>query len=116
MPMPIPAELKETVDAALASYCQHNVPAHIRDQAKLTHRWRGSKVTLVEQRRHWLDPTIWGESPVAQFRYNPDAKDWRLFWRDDRERWHRYEDHPGARNISRLLVEVDQDPVGLFWG
>ena len=88
--MPIPAALKETVDQELAAYCEWKVPLHVRDKVRLVHHWRGSKVTLVEQRPYWKDPTAipWIDSPVAQFRIDDQANDWTLYWRDRHQRWH----------------------------
>lgn len=114
--MPIPANLKQVVDETLALYCQRKVPVPVREKVRLFHQWRGSKVTLVEQRPHWKDPAVWGDSPVAQFRFNSDHGDWSLYWRDRNQRWHPYEDHAGSKNIKRLLAEVDEDPTGIFWG
>jgi len=115
--MPIPAALKQTVDRELASYFERKVPLQVRDKARLVHQWHGTKVMQVEQRPYWKDQSAtWIDSPVAQFRYHDDTNDWTIFWRDRNQRWHPYEAHPGARSISRLLAEVDQDPTGIFWG
>lgn len=114
--MSVPASLKQSVDETLAGYCRRKAPPQFRDTVKLMHQWRGTKVTLVEQRPHWKDPSIWGDSPVAQFRFDPVRGDWKLYWCDRNQRWHRYEDHPGSRAIDQLLSEVDRDPNGIFWG
>ena len=116
--MPIPAALKQTVDQDLAAYCEQKVPLHVRNQVRLVHQWRGSKVTLIEQRPLWSDPTqtTWVDSPLAQFRFDDQRNDWTLHWRDRNQRWHSYNQLPGARSLTRLLAEVDQDPTGIFWG
>ena len=114
--MPIPAELKHTVDQEVAAYCERKIPLRVCGKVRLIHQWRGSRVTLVEQRPKWNDPAIWVDSPVAQFRYHEDQNDWTLYWRDRNQRWHLVEENPGSRSITRLLAEVDQDPTGTFWG
>ena len=114
--MPIPAALKQTTDQELAVYCDQKVPLHVLDRVRLVHQWRGSSVTLIEQRPWWRDEITWLDSPIAQFRYDAQTNDWTLYWRDRNQRWHRYEEHPGSRSINRLLAEVDQDPTGIFWG
>ena len=114
--MPISAALKHTVDQELTAYCERKIPLHVRDKGRLVHQWHGIRVTLIEQRPWWKDETTWLDSPVAQFRFNYFANDWTLYWRDRNQRWHRYEEHLGSRSITCLLVEVDQDPTGIFWG
>lgn len=115
--MPIDPNLKAQVTKILEDYCERKVPLRVRAQVRLIHRWRGTKVVLIEVRPYWKDPSApWVESPVAQFQSHDDTDDWTLCWRDRNQRWHPYEPHPGARNITRLLAEVDQDPTGIFWG
>jgi hypothetical protein len=115
--MPIDPNLKAQVTKVLEDYCEKKVPMRVREKVRLVHRWRGTKVMLVEERPYWKDDTApWIESPVAQFRYHDDTNDWTLYWRDRNQRWHFYEPHPGSRSINRLLAEVDQDPTGIFWG
>jgi hypothetical protein len=114
--MPISAAQKQTADLELTDYCDSRIPQIISGKLRLIHRWRGTTVTLIEQRPWWRDETTWVESPVAQFRFDNQGNDWMLYWRDRNQRWHRYEDHPGPKSITRLLAEVDQDLTGLFWG
>ena len=114
--MPIPPVLKQSIDEEITAFCDKKVPLKVRDRVRLVHQWRGDKVTLVEQRPLWDDTSRWVDSPIAQFRHDAKLNDWTLHWRDRNQRWHSYEDLPGARHQSRLLVEVDRDPTGIFWG
>jgi len=85
--MPVPDNLKSCIDETFAGFCHRRVPPHVRDQVRLVHQWRGTKVTLVEQRPHWRDPEVWGDSPVAQFRFDLERGAWSLYWRDRNARW-----------------------------
>ena len=113
--MPIPTSQKQTADRELAAYCDRKILLHVRYKARLVYQWHGIRVTLIEQRPWWKDETTWLDSPIAQFRFNYFANDWTLYWQDRNQRWHRYEEHPGSRSLSHLLIEVDQDPIGIFW-
>jgi hypothetical protein len=44
------------VGQSLDHYCEKRIPAHIRDKVRLTYRWRGSTVTLTEERPYFRDP------------------------------------------------------------
>jgi hypothetical protein len=113
--MSIPFSQKQVADQAIAIYCQRKLPHWKSGPVNLAHRWRGTRVTLLEQRRHRLDPSLWGDNPIAQFRFDPEHGAWTLYWRDRNQRWRPYQEHPGSRSIERLLEEVDQDPAGIFW-
>jgi hypothetical protein len=51
---------------------------------------------------------------VAQLRYAHGA--WTLHWADRNGRWRRYLDLEPSPRVDDLLVELDRDPAGAFWG
>jgi len=114
--MPIPQDLMTAVDAELSAFCARRVPEAVRHQVRLVHAWDGNKVTLVEQRPRWNNPSEWIDHPIARFRYRVAEGDWTIDWRDAHGKWHDYKPHPGSKAFSRVLAEVDQDPTGIFWG
>lgn len=63
--MPIPAALKQTVDEEFAAYCERRIPLRVRDKVRLVHQWKGSRVTLIEQRPKWNNPAVW--VPLGRF-------------------------------------------------
>lgn len=113
--MALPPDLKKTADEALAGFCRGAVP-RLPGRMRLVHQWEGSRVTLLEQRPHTQEPGVWGESPVAQFRFHEGRGAWTLHWRDRHDHWRPCEEPGEVRNIQRLLAEVGQDPEGVFWG
>ena len=79
---------------------------------------RGTSVTIVERRAPWrrdLGPE-WSRFPIAQLRYDPTVARWSLFWRDWRQRWHRYDRVDPASHVDPLLAEIDADPTAIFRG
>lgn len=115
--MPIDPDLKSQVPKSLDRYCAQKIPLRVRDELRLVHRWQGTKVTLVEQRPLWRDASApRTDSPVAQFLSHPDTNDWTLHWRGCNQRWHLVADNLGNQSLEQMLVEVDQDPTGIFWG
>ena len=114
--MPLPPLIKRHVELQLNKYCDRRIPPHIRDELRLAFRIEDTAVSLFEERPAFRDPSHWIEIPVAKFRYYNGLKEWRLFWRDRNGKWHNYNEVPPARRFENLLVEVDEDPTGIFWG
>lgn len=90
-------------------------PRH-RDWVRMSMGTRGNAITLFEHRPVWRMADQWTNGKVAQFRYDPTSERWTLCWSDRHGRWLRYEGKRPAADIALLIHEVDQDPVGAFWG
>ncbi len=115
--MPLPAAVKDLVAKKLDALLGKRVPPHVADKIRLSYTFRGNSVTIWENRVPWTPAmTEWTTSAVAQFRYNPKAATWMLYWRDRNSRWHLYERLRPSKNIDHILAEVDRDPTGIFWG
>jgi hypothetical protein len=114
--MALPADIREKVEWKLALYCERKIPNRVRDQIQLGYRFRGNSVTLVERRPAVLEPGVWTEFAVAQFRLDPETLSWSLYCRDRNERWHYYDDVEPSPDLADLLREVNEDPTGIFWG
>src|SRR3990172_6645364 len=69
-----------------------------------------------EHRPVFRVPSKWTNSKVAQFRYDSASNNWTLYCSDRNGRWHRYTRKRPTEDISKLLLEVDRDPTGIFWG
>ena len=114
--MPLSENLRARVEERMARFCRERVPEHARHQVRLSYKLWGNHVTLIEERIAFLEPGVWVDIPVAQFRFDPDDSLWRLYWSDRNNRWHAYWDVDPARDLEPLLAEVDEDPTGIFWG
>jgi Protein of unknown function (DUF3024) len=114
--MPIPISQKEHVSRLLARFCVKYSPAHLSDQVKVDHRFRGNTVEIVEHRPGFADPTKWTEMVIATFRYSVKNGTWQLYWADRNSKWHVYELVKPSRDIGPLLREVETDPTCIFWG
>lgn len=115
VPGRLPNSQRQEIEVVLQPYCQARVPEHARDQVEVTHRVRGTTVTLLERRPAWRDPSTKVELPIAQFRYFPGTNQWRLFWRDRNIHWHPHHARP-AKRLQTLILVVETDPSGIFWG
>jgi hypothetical protein len=114
--MAIPVLLKKRIELRLANYYEARIPQRVRDRLRLAFRFRGNSLTLFEERPVFDNPSRWIEIVVAQFRYDPETRDWRLYWADRNSRWHPYDDLDPSPDFDVLLKEVDDDPTGIFWG
>jgi death on curing protein len=96
----------------IKAYCDDKSPDHIRDQVRIEATVRGRTVTILQ---HELFIDDWLDLMVARLKYDPEARNWSLYWPDRNSRFHRYEDlAPGS--VDTLLDEIERDPTGIFWG
>ena len=116
MDMAIPDAVKIVVESSLVSFIEQRVPPHVRDKVRLSYRFRGNFVTLYEDRPYFRKPGEWVKIPIAQFRFDPEQRDWTLYYRDRNSRWHKYFDLGPNDDFEVLLEEVNEDPTGIFWG
>jgi hypothetical protein len=114
--MALPRAARETADRALALFCAQRLPEAVRKHILIDYSFHGNTVALFERRPTSFEPGEWSKFVVAQFRFDPDASTWTLFWRDRNERWHKYDEADPSYDFADLLREVDLDPVGIFWG
>lgn len=114
--MPIPEAEKNAASSMLAEFCEARVPDHVRDQIRLSFRFEGNVVYLVESRPGWRRSKDWTSMDIARFRYFVGRREWVLYWSDRNEVWHRYDQLAPSETFNRLLREVDDDPTCIFWG
>ncbi len=108
-----------TLDVAAARhYCEQRVPPHAIDDVRVELEESRGAITIVELRPPWREDfgPEWTSLAIARFRWSKSAGVWTLYWRDQDERWHRYEPIGSTSSIGPLLDEVDRDPTGIFWG
>ena len=115
--MPLPAAAKDLVASKLDAFIAKRMKPQFADKIRLSYTFRGNTVTLWENRAPWTSSmTKWTTSAVAQLRYDPKTQLWVLYWRDRNSRWHLYERLAPVKNVDHILVEVDRDPTGIYWG
>jgi hypothetical protein len=114
--MPLPEFTKKLIETKLAEYCDRKIPIHVRDQVKLIHKSTGNKVTLIETRPFYCDPSIWTETPIAQFRFDLKTKKWALYSLDRNSKWHLYDLIKQSADFEDMLKALDNDKTGIFWG
>lgn len=114
--MPLPPLVKQLIEKKLSTYCQKKIPAHLHDQIRLMYKIRGNSVSLHESRPSFFKPDDWVEVPVAQFRYDSKENLWTLYCADRNSRWIPFTNVDPTRNFEKLLLEVDADTTGIFWG
>ena len=114
--MPLPEFTKKLVETKLTEYCEHKIHIDIRDQVTLTFKIMRDKVTLIDTRPYFKDPSIWTENPVAQFRFDTETKKWTLYCIDRNSRWHLYDLTKPSADFDDMLKALDEDRTGIFWG
>jgi hypothetical protein len=114
--MPLPEFTIRLVETKLTEYCDQKIPIHARDRIKLIYKIIGNKVTLIETRPYHMNPSVWTETPIAQFRFDHETKKWALYFMDRNSRWHLHDLVKPSADFEDMLKELDRDLTGIFWG
>lgn len=104
---------KKRIEKILDRYTEQKVPAHVRNQIKLSYKMRGNNVSLIEERPAFMRDQ-WVQLDIAQFRL--DQGKWKVYWRDSKDKWHFVEDIVPDEDFEKQLMIVDADDRGMFWG
>ena len=114
--MPLSEFTKKLIETRLAEYCDRKIPIHVRDRVKLIYRIIGTKVTLIETRPYHMNPSVWTETPIAQFRFDNATKKWSLYSLDRNSKWHLYDLIKPSADFEDMLKALDNDKTGIFLG
>lgn len=114
--MPLSEFTKKLIETKLTEYCQRRIPIDIRDQVNLIFKIIRDKVTLIETRPYFKDPSIWTENPVAQFRFDDKANKWTLYCTGRSAQWQLYDLIIPSTDFDDMLKALDNDKTGIFWG
>lgn len=117
-PTPALAGIPELDVARIQRWCAVRVPEHARHQVRVECEIGARNLTILERRAPWRDDVgaDWTSLPVARLRYAKTAKTWTLYWRDRNLRFHLYDRLPPSAHVEDLLLAIDRDPTGIFWG
>ena len=113
--MPLAEIEQHRVDKLLSDLITRKAPAFTKAQIRITTTTRGNKVTLIEERPYFQDPTRWTEHKIAQFEYDQSSKKWNLYCYDGKLKRHPYP-NGNKSSLDKLVEEVIKDPTGIFWG
>ncbi len=109
-------QIRACLRAVGAFLARRRPPEAIRSQLDFRADISGSDVIVVEVRPAYNSPGRITEHPVAKARWVGTRKVWRLFWMRADLKWHSYTPKPEASTIGAILLEVDRDPHGCFFG
>ena len=112
--MPVAREFIEAAAEKVAAYCDQRST----DDYRIEHTVRGASITILERRPPW-NPAYgseWSSLKVAQLRYDDRARGWRLYSHDSSDRWHPFELARPTPEVAPLLVAIEEDRTGIFWG
>jgi hypothetical protein len=114
--MPIAETQSLRATRLLTGYCEQKIRPDVRDKVRLNFRVEPTGIVLFEQRPRFRGRSEWIEEPIAKFRYVTSRREWQLYCQHADLKWHTYERLPAAKDFDDLLVEVEDDPTGIFWG
>ena len=113
----IPILVKTLAEKKIDAFLKKRLPPWAKDQVRLSHKFQGASITIVEQRAPWRKGNSeWTAMSVAQLRYNLQSGKWTLFCAGRNSRWRKYTIVSPMKDIDVLLLEIDSDPTRIFWG
>ena len=106
----------KTSEPKISLFCESRILDNLKDQIRVTYNIRGNSITIYEERVHFKDKSKWSKKPVAQFRFDEKTIKWILYCADRNSKWYPYIETEPERDITKLIKDVDEDPIGIFWG
>jgi hypothetical protein len=116
--MALPELVRHSALRKVEALCNRRVPELARGEERLEVRVRGDAITIFELRAPWRADygPEWTEGKVAQLRYHASSRTWELFAYDRNQLRIAYPFAARTRELDAILVELETDPIGLFWG
>lgn len=102
------------VKRLLDTSCRERCPIEVHDQFALEYRIDGVTVELIEMRVRFNCPGEWSEHRIARLKRTEAC--WQLYTFDRNGRPLPYAPLPDFTDFSRLLAEVGNDPLSIFFG
>ena len=103
-------------DRILKEFCEDRVPYEYRDQIRLECKFDGDSAIISERRPDWEGGPNWSDMAIIRFRYNNRTARWTVYWCDSKDKWHLCDDFEPTESLADLVIEVDEDESGRFWG
>ena len=104
------------IETLVGKLCKQRSPSHLRDQLRAVYVVEEHDVIVYVERPDGSNPREWTSCGVAKFKYNREQNVWKLYWMRQNLKWHPYRPLPESTRIDRLVIEVDKDPYGTFFG
>lgn len=105
--------LPELDVARVQRWCAARVIGQARDQVRIDCELARRHLTIVERRPPWhedLGPD-WISSAIARLCYNAADKSWTLYWSDQHQRFHVYDELAPSTTVDDLLTEIPASSV-----
>ena len=106
----------QRIKKIVGDYCDRKIPEQLRNQIKLNYKIRGYDVKIIESRPHFIRKSEWTEHPIARLKFDPDERQWSLYWQRANGRWKKYPDFKPTKDLSKIIDEIDKDQWHVFWG
>ena len=91
-------------------------PPEIRDEVDLSFRIENQSVEVFEIRPRFERPKEKSESSQIKATHVRKSNIWKIYWKRADMKWHRYEPHPEADTLERVMEILDEDEYCCFRG
>jgi hypothetical protein len=108
-------ELKR-IERAVGELCRRCSPPQHADGLRTVYEVESHSVTAHEERSPWDGVGEWTRRGIARLRFSSARREWRLYWRRQDLRWHRYDPDEMPADLDSLVAMVEADKYGAFFG
>ncbi len=92
------------------------VDPEIRTKLDYGYTYDNQTIELFEIRPAWNDPQVFHNEPFAKIRYIKSRRIWKLFWLRSNLKWNAYAPLPESSRLQDLLLTINEDAHGCFFG
>ncbi len=105
---------EKEVEAFIASLRPEN--PEIRAKLDYGYTYTNHTIELFEIRPAWNDPQVFHKEPFAKIRYIKSRRIWKLYWMRASLKWNAYLPHEHSPRLQDLLLTINEDAYGCFFG
>ncbi len=113
---PLSEIMRFGAERILKEFCEDRIPPEYHDQIRLECKFDGDSAIISERRPDWEGGPNWSDMAIIRFRYSNRTARWTVYWCDSKHKWHLCDDFEPTESLANLVIEVDEDESGRFWG
>lgn len=91
-------------------------PKDIRNQLDIGYTYSNGTFEIFEIRPQWNNPEKILHHSVAKATYFKSQQHWKLYWKRAGGKWEYYDPATILPNITDVLLCIENDVHGCFWG
>lgn len=106
----------QKVKKIVGTLCSERTPEHLKDQLRFEYKIEKQNVIIYEVRPAWNNPSEFTRMPLAKLTHVRSENIWKLYWKRANDKWVIYEPKRSDKDLGNLVLEIEKDSHGCFFG